>query len=464
MASRVAGKPIKSGDRKTVLNVFKYFQKSFPEKNVSFWVEKTSEATATSVRTVYKIRKEGSVGKIVSPRKTPRKIEYQNSRKRKYDGFVVGCIRKIVHSFFSTNTPPTLNGVLEKVNADPDLPHFKRTTLWRLLKENGFCFEKRNRQSLLLERDDLIVWRHSYLRSIRQFRKENRNIVYMDETWVNAGQATSKIWKDKTIKTPKDAFLSGLTTGLKDPTQRGPRFVIVHAGGESGFVENAELVFLAKKGAADFHAEMDGETYEKWFLEQLVPNVPAGTVVVIDNAPYHTRKVEKIPTTKTKKEDIKNWLTGKQIVFPQDSLKKELLAKVKEIKHLYSLNVVDEMAKTHNLEILRLPPYHCELNPIELVWSQVKRHVAVNNKTYNVKLIKPLIEDAFKAVTKEQWKKYCDHVEGIENEMWRIDNLQDDVEPFIINLSGSSSDSYDDSDDSSTASQSSAERGVRLLS
>ena len=34
---------------------------------------------------------------------------------------------------------------------------------------------------------------------------------------------------------------------------------------------------------------------------------------------------------------------------------------------------VDEMVKAAGHEVLRLPPYHCELNPIELAWSQVKR-------------------------------------------------------------------------------------------
>jgi hypothetical protein len=41
-----------------------------------------------------------------------------------------------------------------------------------------------------------------------------------------------KEWRDKTITTPKDAYLAGLTTGLKHSRVRGPRFVIVHAGGK----------------------------------------------------------------------------------------------------------------------------------------------------------------------------------------------------------------------------------------
>ena len=38
--------------------------------------------------------------------------------------------------------------------------------------------------------------------------------------------------------------------------------------------------------------------------------------------------------------------------------------------------VVDELALKRGITVLRLPPYHCELNPIELVWAQVKGEVA----------------------------------------------------------------------------------------
>ena len=35
---------------------------------------------------------------------------------------------------------------------------------------------------------------------------------------------------------------------------------------------------------------------------------------------------------------------------------------------------VDEMARRHNVEVLRLPPYHPDLNPIERVWAFEKVH------------------------------------------------------------------------------------------
>lgn len=57
------------------------------------------------------------------------------------------------------------------------------------------------------------------------------------------------------------------------------------------------------------------------------------------------------------------------------SLKRELLQFVNRVRHLYSINVVDELAED-NVTACRLPPYHNKLNPMEFVWSQMKCHIA----------------------------------------------------------------------------------------
>nr|CAD7603549.1 unnamed protein product [Timema genevievae] len=80
---------------------------------------------------------------------------------------------------------------------------------------------------------------------------------------------------------------------LKPPRAHRPRFAMVHAGNGIGFVEAAELTFLCKKNTADAHDEMDGDIYEKWFSEQLLPNTPEGAVIVIDNAAYHNRREDR---------------------------------------------------------------------------------------------------------------------------------------------------------------------------
>ena len=36
---------------------------------------------------------------------------------------------------------------------------------------------------------------------------------------------------------------------------------------------------------------------------------------------------------------------------------------------------VDEFLKRKGNEVLRLPPYHCEFNPIELIWGDLKGYI-----------------------------------------------------------------------------------------
>jgi hypothetical protein len=59
-----------------------------------------------------------------------------------------------VHSFFLQNISPTLIAVLEKVNNDEELPNFKRTTFYTLMKEIGFNYKERSKKALLIERSD----------------------------------------------------------------------------------------------------------------------------------------------------------------------------------------------------------------------------------------------------------------------------------------------------------------------
>ncbi|VEN40539.1 unnamed protein product, partial [Callosobruchus maculatus] len=93
----------------------------------------------------------------------------------------------------------------------------------------------------------------------------------------------------------------------------------------------------------------------------------------------HSRRLEKVPTNASRKLDIQNWLRSKNISFDESLLEVELLQIVNEHRSEYNKYTgIDEMAKEQNKIVLRRPPYHCELNPIELVWAEIKNTVAEN--------------------------------------------------------------------------------------
>ena len=105
--------------------------------------------------------------------------------------------------------------------------------------------------------------------------------------------------------------------------------------------------------------------------------------------------------------------------------------------------------------MLRTPVRHCELNPIELIWAQIKHEVSVNNTTFKMADVKILTNAALDNVSIENWTKCVKHVIKIENELRRVEGIHDAVDPVIIQLDSSSSD--DDTDAYSVSSDSSTD-------
>ena len=94
--------------------------------------------------------------------------------------------------------------------------------------------------------------------------------------------------------------------------------------------------------------------------------------------------------------------------------------------------VIDEMANEQGHVVLRLPPYHCEFNPIELIWAQIKGEVARNNTTFKMKDLHPLFQQAVGNVSAENWKKAICHAQSEEQKMWQIDIAMHSVAKLLI--------------------------------
>ncbi|KAJ8919248.1 hypothetical protein NQ315_003831 [Exocentrus adspersus] len=133
-------------------------------------------------------------------------------------------------------------------------------------------------------------------------------------------------------------------------------------------------------------------------------------------------------------------------MFEEGMVRRQLLDIIRQHKERYNLYVTDEMAKKDDKIVLRLPPYHCELNPIEMIWAQVKNDVAARNTTFKITDVKPLLIDALNKITEVNWKKCVDHVIKEAEKMSKLDGIMDDViEPLIISINNDS-----DSDSSSS--------------
>ena len=130
-------------------------------------------------------------------------------------------------------------------------------------------------------------------------------------------------------------------------------------------------------------------------------------------------------------------VNGKKIEYPESALKRKLFQLVRASNPKPKF-VVDEMAKAVGHEVVRLPPYHCELNPIELAWSQVKHYIQ-NNKLFTLTAVEELTYGGIDQVTVMEWKKFIEHVQSkFEEKYWFEDGLyEESVDEFIISAGGS---------------------------
>jgi len=255
---------------------------------------------------------------------------------------------------------PTIAKIHDTVKQEINFKGSK-STLLTLLKEMGYKYGKRPTRDQLKERPDIVAKRHDYLSKIHKLRLTNCPFVYLDETFLHQNHTVSKCW-----------LLYG-SGGFKVPTGKGSRFIILHAGSKQGFIPNCLLTFQSKTGSEDYHQEMTGDVFTNWFTSSLIPNIPAHSCIVMDNASYHTIQESKVPTMSSTKAAMQNWLTANRISWSGDMIKAQLNLLIQQNKPRLTKHVVDELARSHGHYVLRLPPYHCELNPIELIWAQIGR-------------------------------------------------------------------------------------------
>lgn len=58
--------------------------------------------------------------------------------------------------------------------------------------------------------------------------------------------------------------IGGTKGGIRKPSGKGSRLIILHAGSENGWINNADHVFQSTKSTGHYHDEMTSEHFEEW--------------------------------------------------------------------------------------------------------------------------------------------------------------------------------------------------------
>ena len=297
-------------------------------------------------------------------------------------------------------------------------------TLSRTLDRWGFEFGKGVRTQHLKEKDYIIAARHRYLRRMRSNRMPNtdcdiiRPEVYLDESYINKNHSNDYTWYSV-----EDG------PWVQKPTGNGERLIIVNAITKDGWVPGAKLVFKSTRKTGDYHGQMDSENFTKWFCEMLLPSIPANSLIIMDNASYHSSLSDKsAPTPQCSKERILTWLLQNKIPCNPDCLKAELIEIILKFapEPTYA---IDEIAEKLGHEVVRTPPYHPELQPIEICWGVLKNEIA-RNCNFTMKNLEVQLENAFTKITVETCHKIIKRIRKVEDKFWKEDAILDKQPAF----------------------------------
>ncbi|CAH1999841.1 unnamed protein product [Acanthoscelides obtectus] len=205
-----------------------------------------------------------------------------------------------------------------------------------IVKLCGFQYKKLDKRMVIMESSRIVELRQEFLHKVKIYREQKRNLIYLDETWYDTLDVVQYGW------------------------------------------------------------DMTSDLFEKWTDQQLIANISPNSVIIMDNAQYHSRQKNKIPNTGTKKQDIIDFQNGH--------------------------------------EVLHLPPYYCIFNPIELVWAALKK---------NESLLATIRDAVSHIAATDLWKPCSRHIIEKENEYCVLPPLN----PVVIPLQDDSSDSSECEDD-----------------
>ena len=291
-----------------------------------------------------------------------------------------------------------------------------RRTVRRWLRELGYRWRHKRYVGGMKPQARAVRIRQFILEYAAALKEEAAGIakvVYFDESYIYAHQASKYGW---------------LPTGDHDVIgdDNGKRIIILHAMTEDGLLAvpdavatnwlnepalTAELVFdeVLEDGQddADYHNTMNGAKIIAWLRNRLFPTFEhlyprKKMYLVLDNASYHAPRDDTwISASKAKN---KHWLAHQLLDLEVTQLttvdashrvvpahlfeakhseggpsKDDLLAAVRKFLEEHpdhNRTVIEQLMSDKGYSLVYTPPFCPEVQPIELLWAEVKRYVA----------------------------------------------------------------------------------------
>ena len=362
------GKALTPEEKKAIVALKEYFDRTVDdiEEQGELSVQRVSNALCFGLATVRRTMADYSRGVNFDKETTA----YRGRPRRSLSDSAQTIVREYIRNANKEGAYITLETLCQHLEEVVPEQEFSIRTLGRALDRWGFTFGKGVRTQRFKEKDHVVVARQRYLRrkiANRQGKETVRPEVYLDESYVNKNHSNDFVW-----------YYNDDGPWIQKPTGKGKRLIIMNAISKDGWIPGAKVTFKSTRKTGDYHGQMNQTMFTKWFEEKLLPNIPAHSLIILDNAAYHNvLSPASAPTPSCKKERIRSWLEKNNFPMKEDCLKAELVDVLIKVgpQPTYTL---DEIANKKGHEILRTPPYHPELQPIETCWGILKNEIARN--------------------------------------------------------------------------------------
>jgi len=409
------GKPLTPEEKKAIVALKEYFDRTIDDlkEQEELSVQRVSNALGFGLSTVRKTMADYSRGVDFDKES----VVYRGRPQRALSDSAQTIVREYIRNANKEGAYMTLETLWQYLEEVAPEQEFSIRTLGRALDRWGFTFGKGIRTQRFKEKDHVVVARQRYLRRKIANRKGKETVrpeVYLDESYVNKNHSKDFVW-----------YYDDDGPWIQKPTGKGERLIIMNAITKDGWVPGAKVTFKSTRKTGDYHGQMNQTMFTKWFEEKLLPNIPAHSLIIMDNAAYHNvLSPVSAPTPSCQKEKIRSWLEKNNFPVKEDCLKAELVDILTRVgpQPTYAL---DEIANKQGHEVLRTPPYHPELQPIETCWGIVKNEIARNCDFTMNNLIQQL-ESAFGKVAAKTCAGLIRKIRDVEDAFWRDDAALDE--------------------------------------
>lgn len=133
----------------------------------------------------------------------------------------------------------------------------------------------------------------------------------MDKTFANTPMTLPKTW-----------HCANVNIELKKESSK--KYIIIHAGSKKRLAWYVFKYFTSTEVDDDYQKCVNGDVFKESLANKLLPNIPHESIIVMDNASYHSVRSNKPPLSGSKEAEIIKGLTENEIPFEPSLIKIEI--------------------------------------------------------------------------------------------------------------------------------------------